>query len=309
MACWFVARYVDVAAIVAVAVDAELGWIVVAAMLLPVNLTLEALTWRPVLSKVVSGVGLPETMMSVVSGYPLGMFTPARVGDFAGRALYLRRGNRTEIALSAAVARLPDLLAILTVGSGALTIGLLTGSAGFAGVVLLAVMSYTALVLITTLVAVPSLIRRITAKLPFLKGLDPRLAFIDRLPRSVMCSMFLLALARLCVYATQFALLAFAFAPEAAVAPVVSAVLLTFLAKSVIPPVTFMDLGIREGAASYFFGYYGLGAATGFDAGLMLFGLNLLLPAVLGLPLIWRYRLSARAESTKAPDPMTERRA
>ena len=54
-------------------------------------------------------------------------------------------------------------------------------------------------------------------------------------------------------------------------------------AKTIIPPVSFGELGIREGASVYFLKQVGVSAAAGFNAAIFLFIINVLLPALTGL--------------------------
>jgi hypothetical protein len=102
------------------------------------------------------------------------------------------------------------------------------------------------------------------------------------------------------VFSLQFVLLVFAFEPGAAWLPVMMGVALVFFAKSAIPSFTLGDLGIREGAAVFFLGALGVAAAAALEASLVLFGINLLIPALVGLPLVLRLRLAADAEAQTA---------
>ena len=75
-------------------------------------------------------------------------------------------------------------------------------------------------------------------------------------------------------------------------------VALTFFAKSAVPPVTLGDLGVRESAAVFFLGAWGVPAAAALDASLALFAVNLALPALGGLPLLARARVARREAAT-----------
>ena len=97
------------------------------------------------------------------------------------------------------------------------------------------------------------------------------------------------------MFSGQFVLLAHALAPEAASRALWAGVALVFFAKSAIPQVTLGDLGVREGAAVFFLGAYGVAPAAALDASLALFALNLVLPSLAGVPLLLRLRLQAGA--------------
>ena len=119
-----------------------------------------------------------------------------------------------------------------------------------------------------------------------------------QIPQEESVTLLLLSGVRYVVFSAQFVLLARAVAPTAPWLELCIGVALIFFAKSAIPQVTLGDLGVREGAAVYFLGNVGMGQAAALDASLALFGLNLLLPALVGVPLLLQLRLQRRAEPT-----------
>jgi len=64
-----------------------------------------------------------------------------------------------------------------------------------------------------------------------------------------------------------------------------------FLAKTILP-ISFSDLGIREGAAVYFFGKIDVSAAAALNASLLLFLFNIAVPAIAGLPILLKTKRS-----------------
>lgn len=116
-------------------------------------------------------------------------------------------------------------------------------------------------------------------------------------------------LLRYAVYVTQFVLLLRAFAPFADPRLAFLGVAVVFFVKFLAPPIFLFDLGLREGAAVVILGYLGVPEAAAFNAALLLFGINLVLPALLGLPLVPRlYKRPAsatrphRSPSVSTPD-------
>ena len=63
---------------------------------------------------------------------------------------------------------------------------------------------------------------------------------------------------------------------------------LIMFAKSIIPQVSLGDLGIREGASIYFYNKIGIAASTAFDASFFLFLINLLIPSLIGMILLYK---------------------
>ena len=84
----------------------------------------------------------------------------------------------------------------------------------------------------------------------------------------------------------QYALLVSAFSNQNNFLNYLWAGNLLMFAKTVIPPISLGELGIREGASVYFITQIGLSAAVGFNASIFLFLINILLPALIGLILL-----------------------
>ena len=87
-------------------------------------------------------------------------------------------------------------------------------------------------------------------------------------------------------FIAQFALLVSAFSLHANFINYLWAGGLVMFVKSVIPPISLGELGIREGVSVYFVKQLGENAAVGFNASISLFLINILLPALIGLILL-----------------------
>ena len=291
----------DPAAVWTTLARAHLGWIAVAVLLAPVNIGLEAYRWGRLVRHVVPSVRFRDALRAVVGGYPLGLLTPGRVGDYVGRAVYLRDVSPGVSAALTFAERMATLAACLVFGLVAL-IPYLTLHAPpsplWPAVVSVGVLGTAALLLALLF---PSGARvALSALLPWPRA-HRALAAFDRIPSTEAQTLLLLSVLRYGVFTTQFVVLVHAFDPGAAWAGTFTAVALVFFAKSAVPQVTLGDLGVRESAAVFFLGAYGVSAAAALDASLSIFAVNLLLPALAGVPLVLRLRLTAaRAEPEAA---------
>jgi uncharacterized membrane protein YbhN (UPF0104 family) len=63
---------------------------------------------------------------------------------------------------------------------------------------------------------------------------------------------------------------------------------LVMFAKTIIPPVSAGELGIREGASVFFMKSLGGTAAAGFNASIILFVFNIVIPSITGMLLMLR---------------------
>ncbi|MBT8401170.1 MAG: flippase-like domain-containing protein [Rhodothermia bacterium] len=278
--------------------SADVWWLAVAVALLPANIVVEAVIWLPLLRLLLPETRLLSAVRGVIGGYPLGFFTPGRVGEFAGRAWSMASGDRTEIGISVAAARLPELAVLLLAGLAAVLASISSSELAFRGQALFVAITAASTAIVWAAVLLPSRAAVLARRLTKQTSITSRLEFLERVDNKIILSVVSLSFLRLVVYCSQFVFLAAAFAPHASFSTMYRAVLATFTAKAIIPPITFLDVGIREGAAAFFFDRFGFGAAVGFNAAACLFAINVVLPTLIGLPLISRYRLGRRVSPT-----------
>ena len=278
--------------IAAAARAASAGWILAAVALLPANIGLEAYRWHRLVRRLAPEVRFAETLAAVLSGYPLGLATPGRLGDYVGRAFYLRYAGKWELAALTFAERMATLAVSLVAGLGALVPFLLrrTDVPLIAWATVLGAGALGALCFVY-LILHPRAARQVLgAVLP--PRFAPRLAVLDAFDRHDARALLALSAVRYGLFSTQFVCLVFAFAPGAPWLAAATGVVLVFFAKSAIPSFTLADLGIREGAAIYFLGALGIAGAAAFNAAFLLFCVNLLLPSLVGLPFILKLRFA-----------------
>ena len=293
-------RLADPGAVWHAVTGAEIGWALAALALVPVNIGLEAYRWGRLVRRLAPDVRHRDALRAVVGSYPLGLLTPGRVGDYVGRAVYLRDISPGASAALTFGERMATLAACLVGGLIALGPYLqrtVEASPLWPGVVGVGALGAGALLLA---ILFPSVARvALGAVLPF-TPVRRALAAFDRIPREESLVLLALSGLRYLVFSAQFVLLVQAFAPGTAWSGAALGVALVFFAKSAVPQVTLGDLGVREGAAVFFLGAYGVAPAAALDASLALFAFNLALPALAGVPLLLRLRVERRAASAAA---------
>lgn len=276
-------------------IHSEPIWLLGALALVPVNIGLEAYRWGRLVRRLAPEVRYRDVLRAVVGSYPLGLLTPGRVGDYVGRAVYLRAISPGASATMTFVERMATLAACLI--GGLIALGPYLSTVAAPSPLWPAVMAVGSIATgaILVLVLFPGLARTIvTTLLPWGPVVKAVSAF-GKIPREEGVTLLALSGLRYVVFSGQFVLLAHAVAPDAAWSGLWLSVALVFFAKSAVPQVTLGDLGIREGAAVFFMGAFGVPAAAALDASLALFALNLLLPALIGAPLLLHLQLRRRA--------------
>lgn len=302
----FLVYYVDPSAMAEAAADTDLRWVAAAVALMPANVALEGIVWIRLARHVDPGLTTRDGFGALLAGFALGFFTPARAGDYAGRAFYVRHRDKWEIAAVVAVQRLLDVAVGSTAGSIALFIYLaierpetsaLWWALGSAGALI-------GLALVGAGLR-PATAYRITRRLAPVEFVHRRLRFLERLSPREGAHILGLNLIRFGIYTSQFVLLIRALIPGVSAGVAYLGVGIIFLAKFLIPSVTLMDLGIREGIAVFVFGEMGLPEAAALNASLLLFTINLLLPALAG---IW-FVLQMRWPHSESPTSSADRTA
>ncbi len=282
---------------------AEVRWpaVAAAALLRPLSLGLEVRMWRGLLRPVAPHVASRRLWRAVLSGFALAFVTPARVGEFAGRALSLPGADPWAVGLTVFVQRVVDTTVNVLAGTGALVVLLATGAldASAAWWTLAGVGGGVGVLLLGGLTCPRGVAGLVDRLLPHRTSVRGRVALLRAYTPREIARALGWAVLRYGVFCTQFLLLLYAFAPDLPLGSAVLAVTLTFFVKFLAPSITLMDLGIQEGAAVFFLGLFGVAQAVAFNAALVLFLITIVVPTAAGVPFVWRLRF-ARAD---APSP------
>jgi uncharacterized membrane protein YbhN (UPF0104 family) len=274
---------------------AYMPYIFAALLLLPLNIWLQYRKWAVMLRSVYPSVPASEVRSSLLLGFSFGLATPARIGEFGGRAFAVRDAEPlTLMGLTALDKGLTMVVTILAGVIGAVVFHFMHPFFDYP-------FSLTALLLFLAAAALlVMLVYRLRGRvvLPagristMLRRLREALTQFDR---KALRRSFLVSVLFYVTFAAQFFLLLSAFGPLD-VLSAVAGISTIMLIKTIVPPITLGELGIREGAAVVVFGHAGILSAAAFSASMLLFAINLLLPALAGLPLLLRMPLSRTAK-------------
>lgn len=297
-----IVRLADLDQLLALAQTASIPLILLALAVQPFNMLLEGIMWHLWVQVEVPDQPLRHSLGAMLCGYALGFFTPASIGEFAGRAYYLEHDDKWALSALVLAERALAMAVVVIIGAGALAIFLATHSVPFEG-------AWTTLLLIGSLlggllfaaILMPRPTYRLLGWLATGDRIQRHLSFLTVITHKRITGLIGLGLVRYAAYVVQFFILLRAFLPDVFIGQGVHGILLVFYAKFLIPSITLLDLGIREGAAVFFFGQLGLAEAVGLNASLLVFALNLVVPALVGLPFLFRLRLTSFGERLRLP--------
>jgi uncharacterized membrane protein YbhN (UPF0104 family) len=238
---------------------------------------------------------------AVMAGYTLALVTPARVGEPGARIYYHRRLGKARLFGAFAVQGIYR-TALYFVG-GAIALGFAV-SAGLLGAdiwIPVAIAGALAGFLFVMAGLFPTGVVAMMGRISILGRVLPSLDFVSNISRGATASLFLTSTLRYLTTLTQFSLLLIATGVPAGFSTQMSGAGFVFFIKSFVPNLFFTDLGIREGAAAFFFQSLGDVAPEAVAAALGLFGINAVLPALLGIPVLL-FHPEDRPDQTKSSD-------
>jgi uncharacterized membrane protein YbhN (UPF0104 family) len=274
---------------------ANLFPMLLAAALLPINLWLQAMRWHTLVRTEFDHISFGRIFASLLGGLSLGLVTPGRVGE-VGRVFLLDVPSRMRLAglhvldkmyFVSAVALLgPAMLYLMPGFSDALPASIRPGTSILVAILPLA---YFALALSPT--PLKSLLLAVQIAVGA-KGRTLELLRAYEGVRTVHCvRLTLLTMIQFLLILTQFFLLSLAFEPVSWFTAAHTYAAALFMKTAL--PVSLGSLGVGEWATVSFYARYGIADTTGFSASLILFGMNVLLPGLAGLWVLFRMRPQA----------------
>lgn len=270
------------------------GWIYIPLVLFPVNWALEAWKWK-LLTRRIEPISFLRSFRGVLAGVALGFVTPLGLGDYAGRVLQLNSPERGRSIGAVFVSRIAQFYITLVLGGIALiAFARHTSRSGlfdnFFDVFLAAVLVFN--VMFISLFLFHRRVLNFLKSRKLFRRIYPYIEIIGEYGSRELAYVLSLSFLRYAVFTIQFVLLLYFFGVNDNVNYLFAGVIFIFLVKSVVP--TLFDLGIRESAAIYFFSEFTQDTDRIVFASLSVWAINILLPAFMGVFLIFKLKFFTR---------------
>ncbi len=267
---------------------ADIKYIILAGCLLFANISLRAYKWHIMLYALSNKRKLSESFGSIMLGISLGSFTPGEIGDYAGRALYITEASKSHIIGLVLLDKTQIFIITSIFGtSGLIFIALnnLTTSVIFFFflliVVFLILLRFKSIFLFIEKINIPLIKKSLLLKI--IEG------FSLLNSKKIFSTVMLTILFHL-IIVLQMYLLINAFGEISLFNSIIGTSAMLF-AKSIIP-ISFSDLGVREAGSIFFFSNFSINQATALNASLLLFFINIFIPAIAGLFFLKRHNIS-----------------
>lgn len=258
------------------------GLLLCVLLLLPVNLFLEAYKWKRLL-KLDQSLHVWTSFRAVLSGMTIGLFTPSRLGEFAGRILYLNKRWRMAGLWATLLSGFAQLLVLIC--AGCLLLPRWLAQKGYVGSQFSDWGSLVGLVLAVVLVLVflkSKLGATQLMKLRFPAFWKRKLLLIRRYSSAELGEVLVLSGLRFVTYNVQLCLLWLAFDLQISFGAALMLSPLLFFFQAAVPGFVLTDLGVRGSIALFMLAGYAESSWQLVLPSFLLWLLNVIFPACLG---------------------------
>ncbi len=274
----------------AVLTNANWSYVALGLALLIPNIFLAFYKWRFLLRNRLNNIQDHAVFGSLMLGYTLGLVTPGRLGEL-GRGLFFHDQDRTVITGLNVLDKAVSQVVFFTLGFLALLLLILAGNLWSLDQALpLLIPGGIGISILWAILLAPSTSRKVLHYLAKRFGNRPVFhAFnsaFDNIGRRQSSTLLSLSLIWILVIGLQYHVLVSAFA-DVSLMQSFQAVYATLFAKTLLP-FAFGDLGIREGIAVFFYSEFNISSAAVFNASLLIFLINFLIPALCGIYYVFK---------------------
>ena len=263
-------------------------WFAACLCLQPLNLFWEALKWKRMLSPVYP-VSLSRALGGILTGLATGIFTPNRIGEYAGRVFWLAEAPVGPVIYSTFIGKFTQLNSTLFWGNLSWILYLFTQNPVWGisflvpailvqGIAWLFVF-YPAQILWFVLSFVP---KRVMPSwiIPFAESVS---TLNEQYRPLILWESLLLSCFRSITFTAQYIFLLWAFGAKIQFHTAFQAVSQVFMVRSFVPSIGMAELGVREVIALHIMQPFQLSAEIIVNATFGLFLINILIPSALGI--------------------------
>ena len=277
--------------------NADKTGVFIAAALLPLNLGIQIIKWGTLLRALKPSAGVLDVAGSLLVGFTLGIVTPGRIGEF-GRAFAVRKAEPIQVAALSLIDKLFTLLCIGLFGGAAIL--LLPGmvlqqelTLVITAAVVYAVGSTIAVYIALHPGFVRGILYSISLMLPKRDKMKAIIGCFDGLTKQKARTVLILSVLFYFTFIMQFYILANSFGNLSFIDGIRG--LPSIIFTKTFLPISIGGLGVGELASIRFLSIFKVEAAAAFNASLILFTINVLIPGMVGL--LFLPRLKFRSET------------
>lgn len=290
---YYLINVVDYNQIVLAINNANLTIILLVFLLGILNVYLQYSKWKLTCKEVLGVETKSKVLRSLFYGFSAGIITPLRIGEYFGRGIEFKDKSLVQVTVATLVDKFFPLMMVAFLGSifSLLFVYVyydISVYIVFSLFILIFTFFYLLIILLLSNRFWNSILFSKLSTSVKLKPFLEKLKIFESLDRSYFFKMLGISFLFYACFLFQYALLVSAFSNHFDLIHYLWAANLIMFVKTIIPPISFGELGIREGASVYFITVMGESASVGFNASIFLFIINLLIPALIGVGMFLR---------------------
>ncbi|MGB0805568.1 MAG: lysylphosphatidylglycerol synthase domain-containing protein [Salibacteraceae bacterium] len=275
-------------------IQGRIWMLILAIFLMLVNWGLETLKWRYLILKI-ENLSFLRAFKAVLSGVTVSVFTPNRIGEYAGRVVYINHGDRIVAALITVISSLSQLLVTLLVGAFCLLFYFEKYQTDVVGSlsIYIGIQLYVVLFVLSILTFINT---------SFLSILLSRIKFLaDRFQKYIevfsyytqgdLLKVLGISLLRYSVFSVQYFLLLTFFDVGISLVEALILIPVYFITLTAIPTITLAELGVREVVAITVFAVISTNEIGMVSTSFAIWCINLAIPALIGVVFVLQARL------------------
>ena len=264
----------------------KIGYLIAAILLMPINWSIEAIKWGSLVRKY-EAISFANSFYAIMSGLTLGIITPARLGEYGGRVLFVEAKNNWKAVITTFVTSISQNLVNLTFGS-CCTILFVYINFGINKVLLAGCLFFVFMVSIVAyalyfhLDTLKKFLKKVS--IPFIsKAIGKHAQVLKLFSKKDLVKVSAWSLLRYTVYCIQYVLLLYFFGVEVPFEMLFLGVSTIFLIQSTIPLPPMLNVFARSEIALIIWGMFSANEIAVLSSSFGLWIINLLIPAFLGL--------------------------
>jgi hypothetical protein len=260
-------------------------------LLMLANWSCEALKWRVLVSHI-QRISFLTAFKAILSGLSvsLAMNTPNGSGEYIGRILYVKEGNRIRAITLTFVGSISQLIVTMLVG----TIGLFLLRDRFYNVTpndihlsssLIDTTAYGSIALTTALIAVYfeiSWLTKLLERIPFVARYSYFIKKLEDFRWQELLKVLLISMLRYSVFVAQYLLLLQVFNVDIHIITAFWLITIMFLALAIVPTIALAELGVRGKVSIFLFGVFSANTLGIVLTASTIWLINLVVPALAG---------------------------
>jgi uncharacterized membrane protein YbhN (UPF0104 family) len=267
-------------------------------ILMLLNWSIEAIKWR-ILIKDVQHISFLRSVQSVFSGISISLLTPNRIGEYAGRIVYLKNINLGKGIVANIVGSFAQFIAAGSFG----ILGMVYYFFSFKNTYMAQQNMWYFLPIILVSLLVIFLLLFAYYRLPTiavwldsferLKKLVRVLEVVDKYNNNALLQLVLLSALRYFIFAFQFYILLHLFMVPLPFIGAMSSIFVIFWLMAIVPSVAIAEIGIRAEISVLILGAFSANTLGIMSTSVVLWLVNLILPALVGALLLLGAKLVA----------------